>query len=188
MQDIEPHYNWRGLYVSEEDEFSPFYETVYSEFSYTDRIYNFYLHPQWDNIGSPTLFLKIIYADYKVGCAIIELIGEWNDCINNDVMFLKRELADHLALNGINKYILIGENVLNFHYSDDSYYEEWFDELEDGWVVALNFQEHVLREFATIGIDQYFIWGGELDGLNWRPMLPRNLIATVEGLVNKRLL
>jgi hypothetical protein len=188
MQDIEPYYNWRSLYVSEEDERSPFYGMVYSEFSYTERVYNFYLHPQWDNIGSSTLFLKIIYADYDLGCAVIELIGEWNDCINNDIMYLKREISDHLSLNGINKFILIGENVLNFHYSDDSYYEEWFEEVEEGWVVALNFQEHVLREFAAIGVDQYFVWGGELNNLKWRTILPRNLISKVEAIVNKRLL
>ena len=47
---------------------------------------------------------------------------------------------------GINKYILIGENILNFHYSDDSYYEEWFDDNGDnGWIVLLNFREHVLK-------------------------------------------
>jgi len=188
MQDIEPHYNWRALYVSEEDKNSPFYGMTYSEFSYSERVYNFYLHPQWDNIGSSTLFLKIIYADYNVGCAVVELIGEWNDCINNDIVYLKRELVDHLTLSGINKYILIGENVLNFHYSDDSYYEEWFDEMEEGWVVALNFQEHVLRELSTIGIDQYLIWGGELNDFNWRPMLPRNLMEKVDSIVNKRLL
>ena len=188
MQDIEPYYNWRGLYISEEDERSPFFGTTYSEFSYSERVYNYYIHPQWDNMGSPTLFLKIIYVDYESGCAIIELIGEWNDCINNDVMFLKRELADHLILNGVNKFVLIGENVLNFHYSDDSYYEEWFEELEEGWVVALNFQEHVLRELSTIGIDQYFIWGGELNDFNWRTMLPRNLMSKIESIVNKRLL
>ncbi|MFT6716252.1 MAG: hypothetical protein ACJA0Q_000887 [Saprospiraceae bacterium] len=188
MQEIEPHYNWRALYVSEEDERSPFYGKVYSEFSYSERIYNYYLHPQWDNIGSTTLFLKIIYADYEMGCVVIELIGEWNDCITNDVMYLKRELVDHLSLNGINKFILIGENVLNFHYSDDSYYEEWFEDIEDGWVVALNFKEHVLREFTAIGIDQYFIWGGELNDFNWRPELPRNLITKVEAIVNTRLL
>lgn len=188
MQDIEPYYNWRGIYTAENDERSPFYGMEYSEFSYSERIYNYYLHPQWDNIGSPTLFLKIIFSDYDSGYAIIELIGEWNDCINNDIMFLKRELADHLSLNGINKYILIGENVLNFHYSDDSYYEEWFDDLEDGWVVLLNFQAHVLQEFSSIGIDQYLIWGGELNDIDWRPMLPKNLMAKVESIVNKRLL
>jgi len=28
------------------------------------------------------------------------------------------------------QFILIGENVLNFHSSDDCYYEEWFQDVE----------------------------------------------------------
>lgn len=188
MQDIEPHYNWRGVYISEEDKHSPFYKMEYSEFSYSERIYNFYIHPQWDNMGSPTLFLKIIFVDYAMGTAVIELIGEWNDCINNDIMYLKREIVDVLALQGINKFVLVGENVLNFHYSDDSYYEEWFEELEEGWVVALNFQEHVLKEFQEIGIDQYFVWGGELNEMVWRSVPPKNLLKKIQEVVNKRLL
>jgi len=188
MQDIEPYYSWRHLYISEEDKASPFHGKEYSEFTYSDRIYNFYIHPQWDDVGSPTLFLKIIYANYDSGHAIIELMGEWNDCINNDVMFLKREIADHVSMNGINKYVLIGENVLNFHYSDDSYYEEWFDDVEDGWIVALNFHEHVLQEFKEVGIDNYLLWGGELNDFKWRTFKPTDALIKIEAIVNKRLL
>lgn len=188
MQDIEPYYNWRQYYIAEEDSESPFYGREYSEFTYSERVYNFYLHPQWDNIGSETLFVKIIFADYATGHAIIELIGEWNDCINNDIMILKRDIIDELTLSGIDKYVLIGENILNFHYSDDSYYEEWFDENSDGWVVALNFQEHVLREFSEVGVDQYFLWGGELDDIDWRTYNPQDLILKLESIINKRLL
>lgn len=74
MHDLEPYYNWRGLYISSEDPYSPFYEREYSEFEFSDKIYNHYIHPQWDNFGSQTLFLKIIFADYNDGYAIIELI------------------------------------------------------------------------------------------------------------------
>ena len=136
MQDIEPYYAWRTLYCAEEDPDSPFFGREYSEFNYTNTIYNYYLHPQWDEFGSSTLYLKILYADYDKSFAIIELIGEWNDCINNDIMFLKRDIIETLIEQGIQKYILIGENVLNFHGSDDCYYEEWFQEIEDGWIVA----------------------------------------------------
>ena len=40
----------------------------------------------------------------------------------------------------------IGENVLNFHHSDDAYYEEWFDEVmeDDGWIALLNFRSTCL--------------------------------------------
>ena len=187
MQDIEPHYNWRHLYISEEDSNSPFFGIEYSEFEFSERIYNYYLHPQWDNIGSPTLFIKIIFADYESGHAIIELIGEWNDCINNDIMFLKRDIVDQLTLNGIDKFVLIGENVLNFHYSDDCYYEEWFDDIPDGWIVFINFQEHVLSEFSNIGIDQYISFGGELDHEEWRTFSPQDLLQKMENVMGKRL-
>ena len=112
MQDIEPYYNWRHLYIASEDERSPFYERAYNEFEYDKQIYNYLIHPQWDDIGSETLFIKILFVNYDAGFAIIELIGEWNDCINNDVMILKRDIIDLMLPEGINKYILIGENVL----------------------------------------------------------------------------
>ena len=57
---IEPYFNWRHLYIASEDSLSPFYDREYSEFEFTDRIYNFLIHPQWDNIGSRTLFAKIL--------------------------------------------------------------------------------------------------------------------------------
>jgi len=47
MQDIEPYYRWRDLYIADEDELSPFYGREYSEFEYTNTIYNYYIHPQW---------------------------------------------------------------------------------------------------------------------------------------------
>jgi hypothetical protein len=148
MQDIEPYYNWRHLYIASEDPRSPFFGRDYSEFEYSNTIYNFYIHPQWDDINSETLYIKILFVDYDEKYAIIELIGEWNDAINNDIMLLKRDIVDELNYNGINKYIVIGENVLNFHNSDDSYYEEWFeDNGTDGWIAFVGFRDHVLKEF-----------------------------------------
>src|SRR3954470_11188825 len=104
MQDIEPHFRWRDLYQSEHDDNSPFFDREYSEFEYSNKIYNYFIHPQWDEFGSPTLYAKIIFADYAEGYAIIELIGEWNDAISNDVMWLKREVAEILIDKGINKF------------------------------------------------------------------------------------
>jgi hypothetical protein len=57
------------------------------------------------------------------------MLGEWNDCLQNDVMFLKREVIDPMLQEGINRFVLVCENVLNFHGSDDSYYEEWFEDI-----------------------------------------------------------
>lgn len=187
MHDIEPHYNWRDFYVASEDERSPFYGREYSEFEYTDQIYNHLIHPQWDNMGSPTLFIKILYTDYDLGFAVIELIGEWNDLLNNDIMFLKRDIIELMLAEGINKYVLVGENVLNFHNSDDCYYEEWFEEVEDGWIVGLNFREHVIEDLREANIDYYIDFGGEFGDLNWRTYLPSNLFYKIDSIISKRL-
>jgi hypothetical protein len=187
LQDIEPYYNWRELYVASDDERSPFYGVVYSEFEYSNTVYNYFIHPQWDEFGSNTLYLKILYADYDRNFAVIEFIGEWNDAINNDIMFVKREVIESMIGNGINKFILIGENVLNFHGSDDCYYEEWFQEVEDGWIAAINFRPHVMTEMQRFNIDSYLLTGGELDDLNWRTHNPVELLQRVEKIASRRL-
>ena len=103
-------------------------------------------------------------------------------------MTLKLEILELLMGEGINKFILIGENVLNFHSSDDSYYEEWFDELEDeeGWVVLLNFHEHVLEEFSNANIDNYLIYGEDFDTIEWRTYNPVQLYKKIKKKVEAR--
>ncbi len=187
MQDIEPFYNWRHIYIASEDERSPFYGREYSEFEYTNAIYNYLIHPQWDDIDSPTLYIKILMVDYDLGYAIIEMIGEWNDLINNDIMLLKRDIIETIMAQGINKFILIGENVLNFHASDDCYYQEWFEEVEDGWIAFLNFRKHVLDEFQKANIDYYIVSGGQLNDIAWRTANPQVLFEKVEQFVQKRI-
>ncbi len=187
MQDLEPFYNWRHIYIASEDDQSPFYGREYSEFEYTNVIYNYLIHPQWDDIDSPTLYIKILCVDYDQNFAIIELIGEWNDAINNDIMLLKRDIIELIMQYGVNKFILIGENVLNFHASDDCYYEEWFDEIEDGWIAFLNFRKHVLEEFQKANIDYYIVSGGQLNDIGWRTSTPSQLFEKVEQLVQKRI-
>lgn len=189
MHTLEPYYDWRNLYTSEEDERSPFHGREYSEFEYTDKIYDHYIHPQWDNIGSPTLFMKLLYAEYDEGFAILEFIGEWNDCIHNDIMVLKRDIIEALMYEGISKFILITENVLNFHSSDECYYEEWFEEVEDanGWIAVLNMREHVLHEFCAANIDSYFLMGGKVNEMQWRTHRPLQLFQRVEQYVQRRL-
>src|SRR6476620_8632276 len=125
MHDIEHFYNWRHIYVSEEDERSPFFQRQYSEFEFSQTVYNYYIHPQWDEFGSRTLYMKILFVDYELNYAIIELLGEWNDAVENDIMHMKRGIMDRMIAKGIYKFILIAENVLNFHSSDTDYYEEW---------------------------------------------------------------
>jgi hypothetical protein len=189
MHDLEPYYGWRDFYIASEDPRSPFFEQQYSEFEFSDKIYNHYIHPQWDSMESQTLFLKILFVEYDAGFAIIELIGEWNDLLYNDIMILKREIIDSLIHEGISKFILIGENVLNFHTSDDCYYEEWFDDLldEDGWIAMVNFRDHVISDFKQANIDQYFILGGQLQALDWRTYLPDDFFEKIQAHVSKRL-
>jgi hypothetical protein len=186
MHTLEPYFNWRNLYTAEEDERSPFYGRTYSEVYFTDAIYDHYIHPQWDNIGSATLFIKILYADYDDHFAIIEFLGEWNDTLHNDIMVLKREIMDQLISEGIQKFILIGEHVLNYHPSDDSYYEEWFEDIEDGWIALINFRKHVLDEFRDAGIDNYFIFGGQLDDYEWGSYRPLQLFQNVSLMIDRR--
>jgi hypothetical protein len=114
-------------------------------------------------------------------------MGEWNDCIYNDIMFLKRDLADAMMEEGITKFILIGENVLNFHYSDESYYEEWFDDVEDGWIVCINFRDHVLQEMKRARIDYYVMFGAMFQHIPWRKFQPQQLYLLVNNQLSKLL-
>jgi len=186
MHDIEPFYNWRHIYVSEEDERSPFYGRVYSEFQFTQTIYNYYIHPQWDDFGSRTLYMKVLMADYEERYVVIELIGEWNDAIENDIMEMKREVVDVFFAEGINKFILIAENVLNFHSGDKDYYEEWYDEVSDadGWIVCLDMPTQTQSEFRRTKLNRY-IELQEID--NWRIYKPFHLFKKIDEMIIKRL-
>lgn len=185
MHTIEPHYNWRNLYIASEDERSPFFRKTYSEFEFTQNIYDHVIHPQWDYFGSPSLYLKVIFADYDEGYAMIEFLGEWNDCISNDIMFLKRDVIEPLMDNGITKFVLIGDNVLNFHASDDCYYEEWAEELDGGWIFMLNFRTHVMNEFQLHNINQHFT-NIETDfEMHWRTFRPLQLFQKIEQSISE---
>ena len=186
MHAIEPFYSWRNFYIASEDYRSPFFEREYSEFEFTNKVYNFLLHPQWDDFGSETLFVKIIFADYEKGFAVIELIGEWNDCIENDIMNLKLDVLEILIQEGIDKFIMIGENVLNYHSAEEDYYEELVDELEEGWMVFLNFHPHVLEEFSEANIDSYMIYGDDFDLIDWRTFKPEQLFNKISAKVENR--
>ncbi|MGN6509299.1 MAG: hypothetical protein ACTHLD_07545 [Chitinophaga sp.] len=186
MHEIEPFYNWRHLYTAEEDELSPFYGREYSEFEYTNTIYNYYIHPQWDDFGAPNLYMKILFADYQFNYAIIEMMGEWNDAVENNIMTLKRDVIDVLIAQGIYKFLLIGENVLNFHSSDDCYYEEWWEDVRDegGWIVLLNLPEHTREEFERSRLEHYVHL---FDEPKWRTFLPQHLFNLVDNWMMRRL-
>lgn len=184
MHDIEPYFKWRTYYDSSVDKKSPFYSREYSEFTFSNKVYNYYIHPQWDHFGSSTLYAKSLFVDYDDGYAIIELIGEWNDCLNNDVMFLKRDFADMLIDQGIYRFIICCDNVLNFHGSDDSYYEEWWDDVKDdgGWICLLNTLDHVLDEMEKSKIQYYCNIGERYSDVNWRKKNPIDALNEVERI------
>lgn len=186
MQDIEPFDNWHYLYLSEEDEQSPFYGREYSQFEFVNTIYNYYIHPLWDEFGSHTLYLKVLMAEYESGYVIIELIGEWNDAIENDIMTLKREVIDDFLRSGITKFILISENVLNFHSSDDCYYEEWIEDIaeEGGWIVFLNMPNATQHDFLRAGLDQYVEL---IEFTHWRTIKPDTLFHQLDNYLLRRL-
>lgn len=186
MHDIEPYYHWREHYVASLDDQSPFFGRKYNEFQFTQKVYNYFIHPQWDAFGSSTLYLKILFANYDEQYAIIELIGEWNDCLTNDVMYLKREVIDPMIDSGISKFILICENVLNFHGSDDCYYEEWYDDVkeEDGWICFINTLKHVEEEMHDTRIQHFVNFGKEFNDLNWRPHKPKIFYELINKMVH----
>ena len=186
MQDIEPYYNWRHLYTAEEDFRTPFYGRTYSEFEFSLTVYNYYIHPQWDDFGSKTLYMKILFADYEQQYAIIELLGEWNDAIENDIMTLRRDVTDQLYANGISKFILIAENVLNFHSSDDSYYEEWREQVQDngGWLAIIDMPEQTQYDFKRARLTNYMAL---IDFPQWRTLRPDIVFQQIDNWMLKLL-
>lgn len=189
MHTIEPFYGWRDYYIASEDKKSPFFRQQYSEFEFHHHVYNYYLHPQWDSIGSSTLYCKVLYADYEKGAAIIELIGEWNDTLHNDIMILKEELLDPMLHEGISRFILIGEAIMNFHGSDDEYYEALNENIQEagGWVLAVNFPEHVVSEMRKYRIHYYFDFNEHIADIAWRKVKPQYLYKAAEEWVSRKL-
>lgn len=190
MHDIEPFYKWRVYYRAETDEKSPFYCRKYSEFSFSNKVYNYYIHPQWDHFGSDTLYAKILFVDYIEGYAIIELIGEWNDCLYEDIQSLKQNIIDELIQAEIYKFILCCDNVLNFHGSDNLYYEEWYHEIVDqgGWIMFFDTLHHVQEEMRRTQIDVYALLGEPYNHMMWRQAKPGDVYRWADDAVMKYLL
>lgn len=185
MHDIEPHYKWRLHYQAEHDKFSPMYGQTYSEFEFTHKVYNYYIHPQWDTMGSLTLYLKLLFCDYQKQFAIIELIGEWNDCISNDIMYLKREIIDRMLVHGIKYYIIICDHVFNYHSDDDCYYEEWYGDVsgDDGWICLINIRDHVRDEMNKIKLYYYIHFGEQYNNIVWQTLKPGTLFQQINNQI-----
>jgi hypothetical protein len=187
MHTIIPYHKWLQYYDPATDENSPFFGKEYNYDMYSDTIYGYYIDPAWDYMGSATLYIKVLFADYDEHFAIIEFIGEWNDAIENDIMTFKNNVINPMLREGINQFILIGENVFNFHGSDDCYYEEWFEDVENGWIVAVLFRDFIYQEWQKYGIDSYISYGGSLEILNWRTLSPHQFFEQVRKIMQYRL-
>ncbi|MDX1904811.1 MAG: hypothetical protein SFU27_11695 [Thermonemataceae bacterium] len=187
MHLLMPFHRWLPYYDPATDENSPFFGKEYNYDLYSDTIYGYYIDPAWDYMGSETLYIKLLFVDYEENFAIIELIGEWNDAIENDIMIFKTNVINPLIDSGINQFMLLGENVFNFHGSDDCYYEEWFEDVEDGWITALQFRDFVYTEWQKYGLDSYINFGGTLEILNWRTLSPHQFYEQVKKIISYRL-
>ena len=88
----------------------------------------------------------------------------------------------------INQFIIIAENILNFHGSDDEYYAEWFEEVEDGWIAVVGSREHVEQEWKKYHLDYYLNFGGTLHLDNWRTLQPQPFYELVKSLIVRRLM
>jgi hypothetical protein len=101
-------------------------------------------------------------------------------------MELKREVTDKFFVLGITKFILIAENVLNFHSDGRDYYEEWFEEVtdENGWVVILNMPEQTQYDFRKAKLIRSLELM-EID--NWRIYKPFHLFKKIDEQILKRL-
>ena len=130
--------------------------------------------------------LKVLIADYDEKYAVIELMGEWNDAIENDIMELKREVIDVFEREGIFKFVLIADNVLNFHSGIKEYYQEWYEEVtdENGWIVMIDMPEATQHDFKNAKLNQYI----ELYDLpNWRTYKPFHLFKKIDNELMARL-
>lgn len=190
MHDIKPFHRWEEYYLSSDDPKSPFFGNKKLS---GKVIYNFVLNPLWEDFGSNTLYLKILYVDYDQQFAFIELIGEWNDALYNDIMYLKRNVIEKMIDEGICKFILICENVLNFHGSEEDYYEEWVEECRDasdtegGWICLVNTFDHVAEELDATKLQFHIHYGRNFNGVNWRMRPPQYVFEAISSLIDNQI-
>jgi len=95
-------------------------------------------------------------------------------------------VMEKFMAEGVFKFILIAENVLNFHSSDNEYYKEWYEEVtdENGWLVILNMPEATQYDFKKAKLNRYI----ELYELeNWRTYKPFHLFKKIDNELMTRL-
>ena len=76
MHDLKPHPGWESRYRATNDPRSHFYmDQGAPEREGYHRMYDFVIHQEWDSIGCETLYVKLLFADYDQGYAVVELLG-----------------------------------------------------------------------------------------------------------------
>ena len=100
---------------------------------------------------------------------------------------LWQPIIDELVKQDIHKFILIGENVLNYHGDDNCYYEEWWDDIKDeeGWIAFVNFRPHVIDEMVETELQYYVNLDDVFGEINWRPQPPNKLFQAIDTMINK---
>lgn len=188
LHHIEPYYGWLNLYNHETDDRSPFHQVEHNQFYYDRSVNRIPAHPLWDDIGSESLLVKILYADYNKSYAIIELFGEWNDLFENDYKLMAENCLTYLIDHGIDKFILICENVFHIYLQEDDYYQALQEELgAEGWICTLRARDNVWEEMESYGISHFFYRSPLLDEIPWRKSKPGQLFQLVEGRMCKLL-
>ncbi len=101
-------------------------------------------------------------------------------------MLFKQAIIDRLQEHGITKFILIAENVLNFHASDDCYYEEWYEDVgeEEGWICFVGLQDHVEDEMMEYNLQNYVNLGNDFN-IIWRPHKPEIVFEMLQNRIEK---
>lgn len=181
LHHIEPFYGWLGIYSHEKDERSPFHQVEHNMFYFDRSINRIPAHPLWDEIGSESLLIKILFVDYAARYAIIELFGEWNDLFDNDFKLLAENCLTYLIDHGVNQFIFVCENVFHAYPDKDDYYQAMQEELEDGWMCILRARENVWEEMKDYQISHYFYQSSTLDEIPWRKLKPSQLYFLVES-------
>ncbi len=188
LHHIEPFYGWLELYNHELDPNSPFHEVEHNQFYFDRSVNNIPAHPLWDHIGSESLLVKILFADYDEQYAIIEFFGEWNDLFENDFKLLAENCLSFLIDAGIRYFVLICENVFHGYFESDDYYEALQDELEgEGWICLMRLRDHIKEDMIQYGLDSYFYWSEPVDQLAWRKLKPNMLYEVIADRIRHTL-
>jgi hypothetical protein len=121
------------------------------------------MHLKRNHIINPTAFKcdNIFFQRH------IPLLGGIRGGFCLDLQMLKITYKPHRVNNRftilcINRYIFIGDNIFNFHDSDDCIYQEWIDEVEDNWFVFVTLEESHAKERRKYIVFNFFLYLDEI--------------------------